>query len=57
LSLSEGDHRGLPKYAAGLNKSEHTKVGMLCFCVDWIVDGEDSYFIIFCWLWRRAGWL
>lgn len=58
LSLPEEGHRGLPKYAAGLNKSENTTVGMLCFCVDWIVDGEDSYSIFFfCWLWRRAVWL
>jgi hypothetical protein len=45
LSPPEDGHNGLPKYSAGLNKSESAKVGMLCFCVDWIVDGEDLYCI------------
>jgi hypothetical protein len=47
LSLPEDGHYGLPKCAAELIKFEHAKVGMLCFCVDWIVDGEDSYCIFF----------
>jgi hypothetical protein len=41
--MSEDGKNGLPKHAAALNKSENAKVGVLCFCVDWIVVGEDSY--------------
>jgi hypothetical protein len=39
--MPKDGHNVLPKYAAALNKSENAKVGLLCFCVDWIVY-EDS---------------
>ena len=47
--LSDDSHNDLPKYSAGLNKYKRAKVGVLCICVDWIVDGEDSC-CIFVWI-------